>query len=71
MKYLKAHKLSFLALAFLIGFVALSYYQDSVYLNKILVSSFILSEVILMNIFGSFQRLENSRDQNPEKVHFE
>lgn len=69
MDTLKDHGLSIAGLIALLIFVFVSYQQDTVHLNKILVCSVILGEVLLLKIFGSFKRVEHSTVKSSEKDH--
>ena len=70
MKIIKANKITVVALALLLAFVAVSWYRNSIFLDKILISSFILGEILLMKILGSFKRIESRNDHQSENASF-
>lgn len=65
MQFTKSTILSFLGLMIMVFFIALSYYNGQIFLNKILLSSFILGLIFVFKILDEQSRT----DQNSDRIN--
>jgi hypothetical protein len=63
MQFSKSTLLSVLGLMVMLIFIAMAYFNDHIFLNKILVSGFILGLIFIFKILDGHSRIDQNSDQ--------